>query len=671
MEAEYYKKYEPFFGGWYIKALLGEGGYGKVFQIERRDTFGTVFESALKVITIPPNKSGIEDAMADGMDQNSAAIYFQDCVKELNREIVLMSRLKGHSNIVSYEDHSIIQHEDGIGWDILIRMELLTPITRFLKDNRFFSRRRVVQMGIDLCRALELCQKYDIIHRDIKPANIFLSEAGDFKLGDFGVARVTSAATAAYTRVGTMNYMAPEVFAGKEYSRNVDIYSLGLVMYQLLNGNRMPFYPPYPQPITFAEQERAHARRLGGEKLPAPANAPEKLAKIVLKACAPDPAKRYSDPAQMRRELEAVLPMFKETAQETVQPPMSDSTTLPLQQPVSMARDEMTTAWSQSGTAPAQSTAAQTQKPHSTASRPAAVPVPVKKQGGAKLPILLGTAAVVAVVAVAGGLALTTGSSGHALPTAEPAEVVTSSSEAASKELPASSEEADSAASASTAAASEAENGLLTAQQAQALLDDPRMVLVNRTNKMPDDYTFTTKECGSSTAINKTLQTEAADAFLAMQAAAAKDGVTIWMQSGYRSVEYQENLYNKKTQYYRNKGLSEADARQQAATIVDPPGYSEHNCGLAADLNSPEYTTLDEGFENTEAFRWLCAHAVEYGFILRYPKDAELVTEITYEPWHWRYVGPENAALIDQSGLCLEDIVAVLRQAVERQSITG
>ncbi len=460
MEAEYYKKYEPFFGGWYIKALLGEGGYGKVFQIERRDTFGTVFESALKVITIPPNKGGIEDAMAEGMDQNSAAIYFQDCVKELNREIVLMSRLKGHSNIVSYEDHSIIQHEDGIGWDILIRMELLTPITRFLKDNRFFSRRRVVQMGIDLCRALELCQKYDIIHRDIKPANIFLSEAGDFKLGDFGVARVTSAATAAYTRVGTMNYMAPEVFAGKEYSRNVDIYSLGLVMYQLLNGNRMPFYPPYPQPITFAEQERAHARRLGGEKLPAPANAPEKLAKIVLKACAPDPAKRYSGPAQMRRELEAVLPMFKETAQETVQPPMSDSTTLPLQQPVSMARDEMTTVWSQSGSVAqpkATAPAAQTQKPHNTASRPAAVPVPVKKQGGAKLPILLGTAAVVAVVAVAGGLALTTGSSGHALPTAEPAEAVTSSSEAASEERPASSEEAASASVPESEAASEEE----------------------------------------------------------------------------------------------------------------------------------------------------------------------------------------------------------------------
>lgn len=221
------------------------------------------------------------------------------------------------------------------------------------------------------------------------------------------------------------------------------------------------------------------------------------------------------------------------------------------------------------------------------------------------------------------------------------------------------------------ASALEAENASSLVQQAQAMLDDPRMVLVNHQSKMPDNYTFTTKECGSATAINKTLQTEAADAFLAMQAAAAKDGVTIWMQSGYRSVEYQKNLYEKKTQYYLNKGLSQADALKKAATIVNPPGYSEHNCGLAADLNSPEHTTLDEGFENTAAFRWLCAHAGDYGFILRYPKDAEAVTEITYEPWHWRYVGKENAALINQSGLCFEDAIAVLKRVAAGENVTG
>ena len=203
----------------------------------------------------------------------------------------------------------------------------------------------------------------------------------------------------------------------------------------------------------------------------------------------------------------------------------------------------------------------------------------------------------------------------------------------------------------------------LTAAEASAMLADPRMVLVNHQVPMPEDYTFDTKECGSATAINKTLQTEAADAFLEMQAAAAADGITVWMQSGYRSVEYQTTLYNNKTQQFLNQGYDEAAAREMAANIVNPPRYSEHNCGLAADLNCPEFTALEPGFEDTAAFDWLCQHAGDYGFILRYPKGeaAEAVTEITYEPWHWRYVGPENAARINASGLIFEQYIAELQ----------
>lgn len=201
----------------------------------------------------------------------------------------------------------------------------------------------------------------------------------------------------------------------------------------------------------------------------------------------------------------------------------------------------------------------------------------------------------------------------------------------------------------------------LTADEARTMLADPLMVLVNHTSKMPDDYTFDTKECGSATAVNKTLQTVACDAFLEMQKAAAADGVTVWMQSGYRSVKYQTSLYERKTKYYLDKGYDNATAREKAAAVVNPPGYSEHNCGLAADLNSPEHTGLDEGFEKTAAFRWLCEHAGDYGFILRYPKDAEDKTEIIYEPWHWRYVGVENAAKINASGLCFEDYIETLQ----------
>ena len=238
--------------------------------------------------------------------------------------------------------------------------------------------------------------------------------------------------------------------------------------------------------------------------------------------------------------------------------------------------------------------------------------------------------------------------------------VVPSASAASAISMPAQSI-ADSTVSSAENTAAPANALGLTADEARAMLADPLMVLVNHTSKMPDDYTFDTKECGSATAVNKTLQTAACDAFLSMQKAAAADGVTVWMQSGYRSVKYQTSLYERKTKYYLDKGYDNAAAKEKAAAVVNPPGYSEHNCGLAADLNSPEHTGLDEGFEKTAAFRWLCEHAGDYGFILRYPKDAEDKTEIIYEPWHWRYVGVENAAKINASGLCFEDYIETLQ----------
>ena len=238
--------------------------------------------------------------------------------------------------------------------------------------------------------------------------------------------------------------------------------------------------------------------------------------------------------------------------------------------------------------------------------------------------------------------------------------VVPSASAASAISMPAQSI-ADSTVSSAENTAAPANALGLTADEARAMLADPLMVLVNHTSKMPDDYTFDTKECGSATAVNKTLQTVACDAFLEMQKAAAADGVTVWMQSGYRSVKYQTSLYERKTKYYLDKGYDNATAKEKAAAVVNPPGYSEHNCGLAADLNSPEHTGLDEGFEKTAAFRWLCEHAGDYGFILRYPKDAEDKTEIIHEPWHWRYVGVENAAKINASGLCFEEYIETLQ----------
>ena len=301
----YYKKYEPIWGAWYVKNLIGEGGFGKVYEIERED-FGVTYKAALKAITIPQSQSEIKSVMADGMDEASVTAYFKQFVEEIVSEFQLMFKMKGTNNIVSYEDHAVIKHSEGIGWDILLRMELLTSLIDHIRKARL-ARKDIIQLGIDMCLALELCQKHNIIHRDIKPENIFISDNGNYKLGDFGIARTVEKTTIGLSKKGTYTYMAPEIYRGEAYGPSVDIYSLGIVMYRLLNDNRAPFLPAYPAPITHNDRETANMKRISGMAIPRPKSADGGLVEIVLKACAYSSKDRYSSPIQMREELEAVL----------------------------------------------------------------------------------------------------------------------------------------------------------------------------------------------------------------------------------------------------------------------------------------------------------------------------------------------------------------------------
>ena len=255
MDISYYKKYEPVFGEWKIVREIGSGSFGKVFEIERED-FGYTYKAALKAVTIPQSQSEVDSIMDDGMDSQSVTQYFRSFVEELVDEFRLMSKLKGESNIVSYEDHRVIEHKDGIGWDILIRMELLIPLLKYTKDHSM-TQVDVVRLGIDICKALELCRKHNIIHRDIKPENIFVSENGKFKLGDFGIAKTVEKTMSGLSKKGTYTYMAPEVYKGEEYGPSVDIYSLGIVLYRYLNNNRAPFLPEFPAVITHSDRSNA------------------------------------------------------------------------------------------------------------------------------------------------------------------------------------------------------------------------------------------------------------------------------------------------------------------------------------------------------------------------------------------------------------------------------
>lgn len=286
--------------GWECVRQLGAGSFGKVYEIQKVEN-EKVYKAALKVITIPQNDADIENIYSEGMDESGVTEYFKGFVDDVTNEFALMADLKGYTNIVSYEDHMIIKHENKIGWDILIRMELLTPLLEWEKAHPM-NEDDIIRLGCDMCRALELCHKNKIIHRDIKPQNIFVNKNGDFKLGDFGIARVVEKTSSAMSQKGTYTYMAPEVFRGQYYNETADLYSLGIVLYRCLNQNRTPFLPSGN--MNFNDRQMAQERRMAGETIPAPLNGSEKLKQAILMTLQYNPANRVQSAGVLRTILE-------------------------------------------------------------------------------------------------------------------------------------------------------------------------------------------------------------------------------------------------------------------------------------------------------------------------------------------------------------------------------
>lgn len=296
------------FPGWEVVRSIGIGTFGKVYEIRKTDGFGEVEHSAMKTISVPVSASEVVAYRDDGYDDASLASLFRTQVENIMSEFRLMSKLKGNSNIVSYEDHMVVPHENDPGWDILIRMELLNSLPNYfnqVQKDGAVEDEVVIRLGVDICKALELCAKHQIIHRDIKPQNILINPNGDFKLGDFGIARTSDHTTKA-TKTGTYSYMAPEVYKSEPYNASADICSLGLVMYWMLNARRGPFQVLPPAVPTATQNVEALTRRMGGETLPRPLHGSDALCEIVLKACAYDPKDRFSSPTEMRGALEAL-----------------------------------------------------------------------------------------------------------------------------------------------------------------------------------------------------------------------------------------------------------------------------------------------------------------------------------------------------------------------------
>lgn len=294
---------------WTTVDEIGEGAFGKVYKVKRED-LGNVSYSAVKVMHIPKDKSEINDLHHSGMDFQSIHSYFEDMVKNLLNEIQIMESLKSATNVVAIEDYEVISKEDQISWDIYIRMELVQDLGTFLTE-RGMTRQQILRMGIDICQALIACEKANVIHRDIKVDNVFFNGFDSFKLGDFGISKQLEKTQSALSQKGTNMYMAPEVFRAEKYDHTVDIYSLGILLYRLLNRGRFPFQPSAEQQLYAGDSQKAMEQRLKNAPIPAPEMADEQLTAIILKACAYQAADRY----QSARELLVALKQYQQTVQ--------------------------------------------------------------------------------------------------------------------------------------------------------------------------------------------------------------------------------------------------------------------------------------------------------------------------------------------------------------------
>ncbi len=292
----------PVYPGWETVRLLGQGSFGAVYEI-RRDVLGLQERAALKHISLPQSQSEVEELLNSGYDEASITAQFRSYLADIVREYKLMVEIKGHTNVVNCDDIRCVQKDVGIGWDIFIKMELLTPMLKAM--DQLEREEQIMKLGQDLASALVLCRSRNILHRDIKPQNIFLSQDGDFKLGDFGIAK-TAEKTGSGTKIGTYNYMAPEVFNNRPYGHEADIFSLGMVLYWLLNERRLPFYPLPPAVPLASDMEQARLRRFRGEEIPAPLHGSPALQWIVLKCCAYDPRDRYRSAEELLQDLKTL-----------------------------------------------------------------------------------------------------------------------------------------------------------------------------------------------------------------------------------------------------------------------------------------------------------------------------------------------------------------------------
>ena len=320
------KKYEPLWGKWTVKRIIGEGSFGAVYEVES-EKFGNKSSCAVKLISF--KNAEMLQGVKDGETLSSEELEqlkIEEAKKNV-REAVLMEKLQGRDHIVEIHDYDIFPGESTT--DVIIRMELLINLNDYTKICKIKSendlKRLVIKLGVDIGRALEECEAEKIVHRDIKPDNIFVNKNGTFKLGDFGLSLKMSKSASFSLRksAGTPLYMSPEDLGWRNKSDyQSDMYSLGIVMYQLLNDGNIPYVSDMRN---YDEVYEAIGKRADGEEILPPEHENGQLWKIIQKTCQFKKENRYQSAIEFTKELEKLKTGGKAEEQKEDQKKNNDS----------------------------------------------------------------------------------------------------------------------------------------------------------------------------------------------------------------------------------------------------------------------------------------------------------------------------------------------------------
>lgn len=316
------QSFDPVFEQWYTENQLGSGTDGKVYSIVRKNADGSAKRSVLKMIRLGENRSEKKsfntivekDEAGDGEES-----YYETIIKNITDNIAVIQKVDNGKRFVKYEEWETRRTSDGKGYAVLIRLERARSLTDLLSELSF-TLDETLRIGVSICRSLVRCRDFGYIYPNLKPENILFDERGICKLGDFGSFSCLEPSKTSLAFKRTQYYMAPEFIRTGNVNGTVDTYSLGLVLYSLINRGRLPFTEKYPEKVTVSSLDLSMQKRLDGEELPEPALCDEALFRIIKKACAYKVEERYLSPKQMLADLKNALEKkpFEETVYEDI-----------------------------------------------------------------------------------------------------------------------------------------------------------------------------------------------------------------------------------------------------------------------------------------------------------------------------------------------------------------